>query len=104
MIDLKNNGISEPNLKSRLLMQFILDKPRQYLIVYDNQQLTLRQEVDYFKAIKKLTKGIPIQHITHSQEFMKNELTRENNQTDSRGFLWRAWRKGISCDSIIGFK
>ncbi len=71
MIDLKNNGISEPNLKSRLLMQFILDKPRQYLIVYDNQQLTLRQEVDYFKAIKKLTKGIPIQHITHSQEFMK---------------------------------
>lgn len=71
MIDLKNNGISEPSLKSRLLMQFILNKPRQYLIVYDKQQLTLRQEVDYFKAIKKLVKGIPIQHITHSQEFMK---------------------------------
>lgn len=71
MIDLKNNGISEPNLKSRLLMQHILDKPRQYLIVYDNKELTLRQEVDFFKGIKKLSKGIPIQHITHSQEFMK---------------------------------
>lgn len=71
MIDLKNNGVTEPNLKARLLMQYILDKPRQYLILYDNQQLTLRQEVDYFKAIKKLSKDTPIQHITHSQEFMK---------------------------------
>ena len=34
--------LSEPNLKSRLLMQYILDKPRQYLLVYDNQTLTLR--------------------------------------------------------------
>ena len=31
----------------------------------------LRQEVNYFKAIKKLCQGIPIQHITHRQEFMK---------------------------------
>ena len=71
MIDLKVNGISEPNLKARLIMQFILNKPRQYILVYDNQILTLRQEVDYFKAIKKLIKGIPLQHITNMQEFMK---------------------------------
>ena len=71
MIYLKNNGISEPKLKSRLVLQYVLDKPRQYLLVYDDQILTLRQEVDYFKAIKKLSKGIPIQHITHRQEFMK---------------------------------
>ena len=31
MINLKTNGIEEPNLKARLLMQFILNKPRQYL-------------------------------------------------------------------------
>lgn len=71
MIELKSNGINEPNLKARLLMQFILNKPRQYLLVYDNQTLTLRQEVDYFKAIKKVSNGIPLQHITHMQEFMK---------------------------------
>lgn len=79
MIELKNNGISEPNLKARLLMQYILDKPRQYLLVYDNQTLSLRQEVDYFKAIKRLSKGIPLQHITHMQEFMKmNFYVNEN--------------------------
>ena len=49
MIDLKTNGIEEPNLKSRLLMQYILNKPRQYLLVHDNETLTLRQEVNYFK-------------------------------------------------------
>ena len=71
MIKLKTENITEPNLKSRLIMQYILNKPRQYLIVYDNQVLTLRQEVNYFKAIKRLVQGEPIQHITHQQEFMK---------------------------------
>lgn len=71
MIALKTNGIDEPKLKARILMQFILNKPRQYLLVYDNEPLTLRQEVNYFKAIKKMINGIPLQHITHMQEFMK---------------------------------
>ena len=71
MIKLKTNEVKEPNFKSRLLMQYILNKPREYLLVNDNKELTLRQEVDYFKAIKKLIQGIPLQHITHRQEFMK---------------------------------
>ncbi len=71
MIDLKTNGIEEPKLKARILMQFVLNKPRQYLLVYDNEPLSLRQEVNYFKAIKKIINGIPLQHITHMQEFMK---------------------------------
>lgn len=79
MIELKNAGIEEPKLKARLLMQYILNKPRQYLLVYDNQTLTLRQEVDYFKAIKKVANGQPIQHITHMQEFMKMNFYVNNN-------------------------
>ena len=71
MIKLKTNNIEEPNLKSRLLMQYILNKPREYLLVHDDKQLTLRQEVNYFKVIKKLLDGEPLQHITHRQEFMR---------------------------------
>ena len=71
MIELKVNKIEEPNLKARLLMQFILNKPRSYLLVHDTDMLTLRQQVDYFKAIKKVSNGVPLQHITHMQEFMK---------------------------------
>ena len=71
MIMLKNNNVTEPNIKARLIMQYVLNKPREYLLVYDKEILMLRQEVNYFKAIKKLCQGIPIQHITHRQEFMK---------------------------------
>ena len=79
MINLKTNGIEEPNLKARLLMQFILNKPRQYLLIYDNQTLSLRQEVNYFKAIKKIISGVPLQHITHMQEFMKMNFYVDEN-------------------------
>ena len=71
MIKLKTNDVKEPNLKARLLMQYILNRPREYILVHDDKQLTLRQNVDYFKLIKKLIEGVPLQHITHHQEFMK---------------------------------
>ena len=71
MIKLKTNDVKEPSLKARLLMQYILNRPREYILVHDDKQLTLRQNVDYFKLIKKLIEGVPLQHITHQQEFMK---------------------------------
>lgn len=71
MISLKTNNIQEPNLKSRLLMQYILNKPRQYLLIHDNEELTNKQEKSYLENIEKMIKGVPLQHITHSQEFMK---------------------------------
>ena len=71
MIDLKVNGLETPKMKARLLMQFVLNKPRQYIIIYDNLELSKEQENEYFKNIKKLINGIPLQHITQLQEFMK---------------------------------
>ena len=68
---LKLEKISTPKLKARLLLQFVLKKPRQYLIVYDNQKLTDKEEQEYLKYIELLTQGEPIEHITHQKEFMK---------------------------------
>lgn len=70
-INLKIKGIEEPNLKARLLMQYVLNKSRQYILVYDNKTLTQAQEFQYFRNIEKLIKKFPLQHITHQQEFMK---------------------------------
>ena len=39
-IQLKMEKIEMPKQKARLLMQFILKKDRQYLIVYDEKKLT----------------------------------------------------------------
>ena len=71
MIELKNANIESPKLKSRLLMQFILNKPRQYVIVNDMKELNLSEEKKYFNSIAKMRKGIPLEHITHQKEFMK---------------------------------
>ncbi len=79
MVELKVNGIETPKMKARLLMQFMLNKPRQYIIVYDENELTKAQENEYFKNIKKLINGIPLQHITHQQEFMKLNFYVDNN-------------------------
>ena len=68
---LKLEKISTPKLKARLLLQYVLKKPRQYLIVYDNQKLTEFQEKEYLKYIDLLKQGEPIEHITHQKEFMK---------------------------------
>ena len=70
-IKLKMQSIDSPKLKARLLMQFMLGKNRQYIMVYDTNQLTKEQEERYFNNIEKVEKGIPLQHITHQQEFMK---------------------------------
>ena len=68
---LKLEKVTSPKLKARLLLQYVLKKPRQYLIVYDNQKLTEIQKQEYLKYIGLLTQGEPIEHITHQKEFMK---------------------------------
>lgn len=78
-IELKINGIEEPKMKARLLMQYILNKSREYLVIYDKKELTNKQNVDYFDNINKIVNGVPLQHITHQQEFMKMNFYVDNN-------------------------
>lgn len=68
---LKNANIEQPILKARILMQYTINKPREYLIIYDQKEMSKKQEKEYMQNIEKLIAGTPIQHITHSQEFMK---------------------------------
>ena len=76
---LNRAGIQSPKLKARLIMQFILDKTRQYIIVNDLLKLEEKQEEQYFNEIDKIEKGYPIEHITHQKEFMKlNFFVNEN--------------------------
>ena len=79
MIMLKGNNVDSPKLKARLLLQYILKKPRQYLIVYDNQEVGKKEQWEYFVNIEKLTNGVPLQHITHQQEFMKMDFYVDEN-------------------------
>ena len=79
MIELKNVNIEEPKLKARLLMQYVLNESRQYVIVNDMEQLDKAKEKQYLEEIKILKKGVPIEHITHQKEFMKMSFFVDNN-------------------------
>lgn len=71
MIMLKSNQIDSPKLKARLLLQYVLGLTREQIIIYDNREITQGQERAYMQNIEKIIKGIPLQHITNTQEFMK---------------------------------
>ena len=70
-IRLKINNIESPNLKARLLMQYVLKQNRQYILVYDSEEILKEKKEKYFKHIEEMLEGKPIEHITNSKEFMK---------------------------------
>ena len=78
MIELKNSNIESPKLKSRLLMQYVLNQTRQYIIVNDLNQISKEDEERYFVGISKLRADVPLEHITHQREFMKLNLNETN--------------------------
>lgn len=71
MIALKSANIDTPQIKARLLLQYVLGIKREHLIIYDKQIVPKNKEIAYMNNIEKIRQGVPLQYITHSQEFMK---------------------------------
>ena len=74
IIMLKNEGIESPKNKARVILQYTLKKPRTYLMIYDNKEVTKEHRDEYIKNIKRLIQGEPLQYITGIQEFMKLKI------------------------------
>lgn len=78
-IMLKGEDLDSPKIKARLLLQDILNRPRQYIIVHETDQIPEKIAKEYFSNIEKVKNGTPIEHITHLKEFMKmNFFVNEN--------------------------
>ena len=71
VIMLKNENIEAPKNKARMLLQATLKKSREYLMIYDNKEVTSLERDKYIKNVKRLILGEPLQYITGIQEFMK---------------------------------
>lgn len=71
IIMLKNEKIDSPKTKARLILESTLNKSREYLIIYDKNEVTPAQRDNYIKKIKRVILGEPVQYITGLQEFMK---------------------------------
>lgn len=76
---LKNNNIEKPIMHARLLLEFILEKNREYLLVNENNEVEEMNKDRYLESIERLADGEPIQYITKHQEFMKLDFYVDNN-------------------------
>lgn len=76
---LKDNGVGDSNLISKVLMADILKKTKEYLIINDKEILQESATNEFFDKIQKVASGYPIQYITNKQEFMKMNFYVDEN-------------------------
>lgn len=71
---LRENKVEDYNLKAKLLICNIINKPKEYLIIHDKEVLEERQELEIKNNINKILEGYPVQYIINHQEFMGLEF------------------------------
>lgn len=67
---LKEYDIEEYNLKAKLLICKEINKPKEYLIIHDKEELDNEKILNIKNNVNKIIEGYPIQYITEKQEFM----------------------------------
>ena len=77
--ELNNNKISDPIMKSRILLANILKVTKEYLVINSEQEISIETINKFNEGINKLIKGEPLQYITHHQEFMRLDFYVDEN-------------------------
>lgn len=67
---LKKNNIDDYSLKTKLLISKVIDKPKEYLIIHNKEELEEDKILKIKNKINKIIAGYPIQYIVENQEFM----------------------------------
>lgn len=65
--NLKN--IEDKSLKVRLLLAHFMNVEKNYLITHDDEEVSIKIEEKYKQGIEEISKDVPLQYITNSQEF-----------------------------------
>ncbi|MBP3596828.1 MAG: peptide chain release factor N(5)-glutamine methyltransferase [Clostridia bacterium] len=71
---LKENNIEDFNIKTRLLLSYLLNKNKEYLIIHDEEEIQKEIEEKFFYYLEKLKNNYPIQYVIKKQEFMGFEF------------------------------
>ena len=79
VIRLKESNIEEPILKARILLAYVLNIPKEKLILQYDKEIKQEKEIIYLEKIQALVNNIPLQYITHKQEFMKLDFYVDEN-------------------------
>ena len=77
--ELTKKSIQESSIKARKLLEFVLKQTRSQTICNELEEVSLEKQKEYEKQIEKIKQGMPIQYITHVQEFMGLEFYVDGN-------------------------
>ena len=64
------NKIEDENIKTKVLLKYILNVDDSYLIIHNDENQDKKIEKKFINCINELIEGKPLQYITHHQEFM----------------------------------
>ena len=76
---LEKNNIEESILKAKIVLANLLEKPKEYLFINENEELDKKIEQDFFEKVNKLCNNIPLQYLTHIQQFYGLEFYVDDN-------------------------
>jgi len=67
---LKKREFNNPFLEAYMILEYLLNKEKLFLITHENEEIEEETYKRYLKLIEKRNTGYPIQYIVHNQEFM----------------------------------
>ena len=74
IMQLKQSEVDEAALKAKMVLSFMLRKPKEYLVVHDSDILDAEVVLQYKENICKVGEGMPVQYIIGRKEFMGLEF------------------------------
>lgn len=72
---LEEAGVSESKLNAWLLLEYVSGRTRSHYLAYPEEELSEKEEQDFFQVLRLRCKKIPLQYITGVQEFMGYTFT-----------------------------
>lgn len=69
-LDTLKDNTEDANLKTKLLLSYLLKVNKEYLVIHDNEEVSETIMQEFKNKIEELKNGKPIQYITNFQEFM----------------------------------
>lgn len=73
------NKIEDENIKTKVLLKYILNVDDSYLIIHNDENQDKEIETKFINCINELIEGKPLQYITHHQEFMNLDFYVDEN-------------------------
>ncbi|SFK42683.1 release factor glutamine methyltransferase [Lachnospiraceae bacterium KH1T2] len=76
---LKDSGIQDSDIDARLLLEFVSGKDRTFILVHGSDEIEEKVYNDYKEVLEQRASHIPLQHITHTADFMGLEFEARPN-------------------------